>query len=201
MHFKHACIASVMTLLLTLWLFGFQLQAEGIGLTVVNQLGTNGPALLIGVAIVFFFQLFRERILGVFGQVGARTPKLVLPSKSDKPGLYRLGTLLILGALIVLPFNRQPERGRLGDADPDLCDAGAGSQRAGRSGRLADLGYVGFYAVGAYSYALLNQYWFQLLRRCRWPDCWPPDSVSFLGFPVLRLRGDYLAIVTLALVK
>ena len=50
MHFKHACIASVMTLLLTLWLFGFQLQAEGVGLTVVSQLGTNGPALLIGVA-------------------------------------------------------------------------------------------------------------------------------------------------------
>ncbi len=64
---------------------------------------------------------------------------------------------------------------------------------------LLDLGYVAFYAVGAYSYALLNyhfglNFWFAL-----------PISAGLgmlfgilLGFPVLRLRGDYLAIVTLA---
>jgi len=63
---------------------------------------------------------------------------------------------------------------------------------------LLDLGYVAFYAVGAYSYALLNHhfgigFWAAL-----------PIGAGFgflfgiiLGFPVLRLRGDYLAIVTL----
>ena len=67
----------------------------------------------------------------------------------------------------------------------------------GIAGQLV-LGYVAFYAVGAYSYALLNQafglgFW----------TCLPVGglmAVIFglaLGFPVLRLRGDYLAIVTL----
>lgn len=63
---------------------------------------------------------------------------------------------------------------------------------------LLDLGYVAFYAVGAYSYALINHhfslgFWTVL----------PVGAVMgalfgiLLGFPVLRLRGDYLAIVTL----
>jgi branched-chain amino acid transport system permease protein len=64
---------------------------------------------------------------------------------------------------------------------------------------LLDLGYVAFYAVGAYSYALLAanfglSFW----------ACLPLAGILaafwgiLLGFPVLRLRGDYLAIVTLA---
>ena len=63
---------------------------------------------------------------------------------------------------------------------------------------LLDLGYVAFYAVGAYTYALLN-YHFGL-------GFWVVLPIGgilaalfgiILGFPVLRLRGDYLAIVTL----
>jgi branched-chain amino acid transport system permease protein len=63
---------------------------------------------------------------------------------------------------------------------------------------LLDLGYVAFYAVGAYAYALLAtqhglSFWI----------CLPAAGIMaaffgvLLGFPVLRLRGDYLAIVTL----
>ncbi|MEE4608871.1 MAG: branched-chain amino acid ABC transporter permease [Desulfobacteraceae bacterium] len=63
---------------------------------------------------------------------------------------------------------------------------------------LLDLGYVAFYAVGAYTYALLN-YHFGLSFWL----CLPIGAALgalfgiLLGFPVLRLRGDYLAIVTL----
>jgi len=63
---------------------------------------------------------------------------------------------------------------------------------------LLDLGYVAFYAVGAYSYALIN-YHFQISFWILLPFC-ALLSATFgvvLGFPVLRLRGDYLAIVTL----
>jgi branched-chain amino acid transport system permease protein len=64
---------------------------------------------------------------------------------------------------------------------------------------LLDLGYVAFYAVGAYSYALLAQnfgwsFWICLPIAGLLAACWG----VILGFPVLRLRGDYLAIVTLA---
>ncbi|MBL8790575.1 MAG: high-affinity branched-chain amino acid ABC transporter permease LivM [Rhizobiales bacterium] len=64
---------------------------------------------------------------------------------------------------------------------------------------LLDLGYVAFYAVGAYSYALLSSYfglsfWILLPLAGILAAFWG----MILGFPVLRLRGDYLAIVTLA---
>ncbi len=64
---------------------------------------------------------------------------------------------------------------------------------------LLDLGYVAFYAVGAYSYALLSSYfglsfWLLLPLSGILAALWG----MILGFPVLRLRGDYLAIVTLA---
>ncbi len=63
---------------------------------------------------------------------------------------------------------------------------------------LLDLGYVAFYAVGAYSYALLHLhfglgFWQVLPIGGLLAACFG----ILLGFPVLRLRGDYLAIVTL----
>ena len=66
---------------------------------------------------------------------------------------------------------------------------------------LLDLGYIAFYAVGAYLYALLASPHFGL----HWP-VWailPMGALVaglfgvLLGAPTLRLRGDYLAIVTL----
>lgn len=64
---------------------------------------------------------------------------------------------------------------------------------------LLDLGYVAFYAVGAYSSALLAKtfgfsFWLCLPLAGILAAFWG----ILLGFPVLRLRGDYLAIVTLA---
>ena len=65
---------------------------------------------------------------------------------------------------------------------------------------LLDLGYVAFYAVGAYSFALLSThfeyigFWTALPLAGMLAALWG----VILGFPVLRLRGDYLAIVTLA---
>ncbi|MBL8574823.1 MAG: high-affinity branched-chain amino acid ABC transporter permease LivM [Hyphomicrobiaceae bacterium] len=80
---------------------------------------------------------------------------------------------------------------------------------------LLDLGYVAFYAIGAYTYALLStsepiQLWMAAhIGEGFWQAwafwfCLPVAGVLaafwgiILGFPVLRLRGDYLAIVTLA---
>jgi branched-chain amino acid transport system permease protein len=67
----------------------------------------------------------------------------------------------------------------------------------GKSG-LLDLGYVAFFAIGAYSQAILSTYY-------GW-NTWTVMPVGIglamvsgviLGLPALRLRGDYLAIITL----
>lgn len=68
---------------------------------------------------------------------------------------------------------------------------------------LLDLGYVGFYAVGAYSVALLTSADSSLGTNWPWLASIPVALVVcmisglLLGWPTLRLRGDYLAIVTL----
>jgi branched-chain amino acid transport system permease protein len=63
---------------------------------------------------------------------------------------------------------------------------------------LLDLGYVAFYAVGAYSFALLAQYFaFSFWEALPLAGLFAALFGIVLGFPVLRLRGDYLAIVTL----
>ena len=63
---------------------------------------------------------------------------------------------------------------------------------------LLDLGYVAFYAVGAYSYALLSMHFGWSFWICLpMAGLFAASFGLMLGFPVLRLRGDYLAIVTL----
>src|SRR3546814_14865254 len=63
---------------------------------------------------------------------------------------------------------------------------------------LLDLGYVAFYAVGAYTYALLSQHFGLSFWACLpLAGLFAASFGVVLGFPVLPLRGDYLAIVTL----
>jgi branched-chain amino acid transport system permease protein len=66
---------------------------------------------------------------------------------------------------------------------------------------LLDLGYVAFYAIGAYTYALLagGQFDIHLSYWLILPIAGIVASLAgvLLGIPVLRMRGDYLAIVTL----
>lgn len=64
---------------------------------------------------------------------------------------------------------------------------------------MLDLGYIAFYGIGAYSYALLNihyglSFWV-CLPLAAFLSC---IAGCIIGYPTLRMRGDYLAIVTLA---
>ena len=63
---------------------------------------------------------------------------------------------------------------------------------------LLDLGYIAFYAVGAYTYSLLNLHFGMSFWLCL------PIGILLgailgcvIGYPTLRMRGDYLAIVTM----
>lgn len=68
---------------------------------------------------------------------------------------------------------------------------------------LLDLGYVAFFAVGAYTMALLTSPLSSLPFQLNWWQAFPIVLIMaalaglFIGTPVIRMRGDYLAIVTL----
>ena len=104
----------------------------------------------------------------------------------------------ILAAAIIFPFLTSPYQVNVMTTVLLYIMLGLGLNIVVGLAGLLDLGYVAFYAVGAYSYALLS-YHFGI-------DFWialPLGAMIgalfgiLLGFPVLRLRGDYLAIVTL----
>ena len=108
--------------------------------------------------------------------------------------------LLILVILLLPPFVGNYWTQILGDIGIYVM-LGIGLNVVVGFAGLLDLGYVAFYAIGAYGYALLASpqfnihipFWFML------PVCvaFAAAGGALLGVPVLRMRGDYLAIVTL----
>ncbi len=117
----------------------------------------------------------------------------------------QLGTVLIAAVLLAAPFVVGKN---FGNAWVRVLDFAAlyimlalGLNIVVGFAGLLDLGYIAFYAVGAYLYALLASPHFGL----HWP-AWAILPLGagiaglfgvLLGAPTLRLRGDYLAIVTL----
>ncbi|MCP5152748.1 MAG: high-affinity branched-chain amino acid ABC transporter permease LivM [Ectothiorhodospiraceae bacterium] len=107
---------------------------------------------------------------------------------------------LLLGVAVTLPFLPEVDRRILDIAILVVTYVMLGwglNIVVGLAG-LLDLGYVAFYAVGAYSYALLAQsFGFGFWTCLPFAGIMAGFAGILLGFPVLRLRGDYLAIVTL----
>ncbi|MDX1375657.1 MAG: high-affinity branched-chain amino acid ABC transporter permease LivM [Burkholderiales bacterium] len=107
---------------------------------------------------------------------------------------------LLLGVAVVLPFLPGIDRRMLDIAIlvATYVMLGWGLNIVVGLAGLLDLGYVAFYAVGAYSYALLALYFDLGFWVCLpFAGIMAAFAGILLGFPVLRLRGDYLAIVTL----
>ena len=112
---------------------------------------------------------------------------------------------LIVVALAVLPFGLEASVGRTWVRIVDLAllytMLALGLNIVVGFAGLLDLGYIAFYAVGAYAYALLASPHFGV--HLPWWLLLPMGAVLaaffgvVLGAPTLRLRGDYLAIVTL----
>lgn len=200
--FIHACIASLVLLVLSFWLLGFKLETDGSSLQVVSRLDVSLAWLLGGATLVFWFQMLRGQIAKLFqasiSGFSVGFTKLVLPSPEEAPKLYNLTAVLVLLFAVSWPF--MTSRGAIDLATLTLIYImlGLGLNVVVGLAGLLDLGYVGFYAVGAYSYALLNTYFGLSFWECLPIAGLMAATFGFLlGFPVLRLRGDYLAIVTL----
>nr|WP_321459902.1 high-affinity branched-chain amino acid ABC transporter permease LivM [uncultured Cohaesibacter sp.] len=192
---KDAALAAVITLLLASVLVGLKTKTEQGGLAITGNWGL--VAWMVG--IVFVGRLLMSLLVWRGQNPVANAMNSILPKQDTVGKIGKLvGPLLLLFAL-TLPFYGSRYAIDLGILVLTYIMLGWGLNIVVGLAGLLDLGYVAFYAVGAYSYALLAQY-FDLSF---WV-CLPLAGIlaafwgMILGFPVLRLRGDYLAIVTLA---
>ncbi|TLM64767.1 MAG: high-affinity branched-chain amino acid ABC transporter permease LivM [Deltaproteobacteria bacterium] len=116
----------------------------------------------------------------------------------DEPRLYRPVLGAILAAALIFPWLADTYQVNILGLALIFVVLGLGLNITVGLAGLLDLGYIAFFAVGAYCYALLNT----RFGLGFWP-CLPLGGLAgaccglLLGFPILRLRGDYLAIVTL----
>ncbi|HIJ37916.1 MAG TPA: high-affinity branched-chain amino acid ABC transporter permease LivM [Rhodospirillaceae bacterium] len=194
--FRDATAAALLAALLALPMLGFQLTGTAQGLTLDTRFPWVGYAALT----VFCGRL----ALSLAGQILAPLfkAKLSLPFLlAAPPGRLRniAGWTMVVLA-IGLPLTPFTDRNLLDKATLLLIYVMLGwglNIVVGLAG-LLDLGYVAFYAVGAYSYALLSQNFGLSFWLCLpFAGALAASFGILLGFPVLRLRGDYLAIVTL----
>ncbi|MBH3364609.1 high-affinity branched-chain amino acid ABC transporter permease LivM [Pseudomonas sp. URMO17WK12:I11] len=178
---------------------GLKLSIDGISLVVHSQGSFTISIIAVCSVLMFLRVLFDRQWSSVMGRRSDR--KLIPPALRNYLTLPKTQRWVILGLVVVAliwPFFGS--RGAVDIATLILIYVllGLGLNIVVGLAGLLDLGYVGFYAVGAYSYAMLSHY----LGWSFWV-CLPIAGLMaatfgfLLGFPVLRLRGDYLAIVTL----
>ncbi len=112
----------------------------------------------------------------------------------------RIGARVLIGLALVFPLLPGVQRYQLdlGVLVLTYVMLGLGLNIVVGLAGLLDLGYVAFYAVGAYVFALVSGAFGLGFWACL-PISFFAAAICgvLLGFPVLRLRGDYLAIVTL----
>ena len=191
----NAVVSAAMLLVLAAFFMGMRLDLNGTRLVVANAGTVRWNWIVIGCAVVFLFQLLRP----LFSNRLKRSGKgLVLPGFDGSTPKQKLLMLVVIVAAVVWPF--LVSRGSVDIATLTLIYVMLGlglNVVVGLSGLLV-LGYGGFYAIGAYTFALLNHYYgFGFWESLPLAGIVAGAFGLMLGFPVLRLRGDYLAIVTL----
>ncbi|QXI29804.1 high-affinity branched-chain amino acid ABC transporter permease LivM [Pseudomonas vanderleydeniana] len=197
-YLKQALFSALLVWAVAFPVLGLKLSIVGINLEVHG----TGPLTLTVIALcsvlMFLRVLFSQQVSAMFKS--SRGP-LVSPKVGQFLTLPKTQRWIIIGlivAALIWPFFGS--RGAVDIATLILIYVllGLGLNIVVGLAGLLDLGYVGFYAVGAYSYALLSHYFGWSFWLCLPVAGLMAATFGFLlGFPVLRLRGDYLAIVTL----
>jgi branched-chain amino acid transport system permease protein len=194
---KKAVISAAVALVLFSLMIGLRTEAGPSGQLIY---WTRFGDLATMVAGVFLGSIAMELLRHWWGPVG--TDRFVPPlvrSGIATAGRLVAPVLLVFTLLVPVIFYNQRYILDLGILVLTYVMLGWGLNVVVGLAGLLDLGYVAFYAVGAYSYALLAtnfdlSFWVCLPLAGILAALWG----VLLGFPVLRLRGDYLAIVTLA---
>lgn len=193
---KDATLSGLIAFGLFFFMIGIRTETSSTGaLEIIPRL----QVFAVIVAAVFAGSFLRTLL---FGRAPIPLGRMLPPQTAgllDIAGRYAAPALLIFALLVPVLFYSNRYILDLGILVLTYVMLGWGLNIVVGLAGLLDLGYVAFYAVGAYSYALLATH-FQLSFWI----CLPLAGILaafwgiLLGFPVLRLRGDYLAIVTLA---
>lgn len=196
---KSAIFSALLVLIISYPVLGLKLSTVGISLRVEGATAFELWCIGGAATLIFLWQLLRDRITPAWAK------RTRLPSGSGQlgnfltlPSTQRWIILAMVMVALVWPFFAS--RGAVDIATLILIYVmlGLGLNIVVGLAGLLDLGYVGFYAVGAYSYAILAHYFGLGFWICLPLAGMMAALFGFLlGFPVLRLRGDYLAIVTL----
>ncbi|EZH83800.1 leucine/isoleucine/valine transporter permease subunit [Ectopseudomonas composti] len=196
---KSAIFGALLVLIISYPVLGLKLSTVGISLRVEGATAFELWCIGGAATLIFLWQLLRDHITPAW----AKRPSL--PDGSGQlgnfltlPSTQRWIILAMVMVALVWPFFAS--RGSVDIATLILIYVmlGLGLNIVVGLAGLLDLGYVGFYAVGAYSYAILSHYFGLSFWMCLPIAGMMAALFGFLlGFPVLRLRGDYLAIVTL----
>ncbi len=197
---SEASLAAILTAVLLIPIFGLRIHVDGVNVS----LNRTPVPVVVAVAIIFLLRLFRQPLQSAWATL--RVPNswrenaltAALHRAKQQPR-YRLASwLLLLVAAVIWPFTAS--RGAVDVMTLALIYVmlGLGLNIVVGFAGLLVLGYAAFYAVGAYTYALLAQH-FGLSFWLGLPVAGALAALTgfLLGLPVLRLRGDYLAIVTL----
>lgn len=186
---KTALFAAIIAGVIIAPVFGLQITRVGMATTIVPE----WHMIFRGMAIVFVFHLIRPYLAKFIFKPKA---KFTAPVMGDK-GRKAL-TLLLIAIALIWPFFSGRSQVDIATLVLIYVMLGLGLNIVVGYAGLLDLGFVGFYAVGAYTYALMY-HWLGLGFWWALPCAGVMAGIFgyILGFPVLRLRGDYLAIVTL----
>ncbi|HTI85707.1 MAG TPA: DUF3382 domain-containing protein [Alphaproteobacteria bacterium] len=193
---KEAALAAAVAFVLALPLAGFRLP-DGVG-----SLTFRPQWVIVAVIAVALgrLALAMARDFGVARWIAAPAAsgmEAVRSAFSPYRTWLIVGSIVFMVALPMLPFGT---RRVLDLATLVLIYVmlGAGLNVVVGLAGLLDLGYVAFYAVGAYTYGILaTQFGLSFWVCLPLAGLFAALAGIALGFPVLRLRGDYLAIVTL----
>lgn len=192
-------LAAALTAVLLTPIFGLRIHVDGVKVS-LNQ--TPMPV-IIAVIIVFLLRLFHHPLSKLwcdfrFPEAWRKNSVAAIWRRAQQPGYQTTGWVLLLIVAVIWPFTAS--RGAMDVMTLALIYVmlGLGLNIVVGFAGLLVLGYAAFYAVGAYTYALLAHHYDLSFWLCL-PIAGALAALTgfLLGLPVLRLRGDYLAIVTL----
>ena len=185
---RDALIATVMTAIVVTPIFSLHLERAGVRTVIAPDWSMTGWACLA----IFVVQMLKPLFAG-------KLPTLNLPAVPQmKSGTRNVVIFVVLMMAASWPFFAGRNAVDIATLAMIYVMLGLGLNVVVGFAGLLDLGFVGFYAVGAYTYALLSHYFGWSFWVCLpLAGMMTATFGLLLGFPVLRLRGDYLAIVTL----